>query len=179
MSRVGKQPVQLPKGVKATFANGSLLIEGAKGKLNLNVPRGINLEISSDKVLIKREGEEKTVRSLHGTIRAIIANMVIGVVDGYRKELDIVGTGYKAMMKGQTLVLTMGFSHLVEMPVSKDLKVTVPNPNRVIIEGADKQRVGQFASVLHKIYPPEPYKGKGIRYVGEEVKKKLGKALAK
>jgi large subunit ribosomal protein L6 len=179
MSRVGKQPVQLPKGVKATFANGSLLIEGAKGKLNLNVPRGINLEISSDKVLIKREGEEKTVRSLHGTIRAIIANMVKGVVDGYRKELDIVGTGYKAMMKGQTLVLTMGFSHLVEMPVSKDLKVTVPNPNRVIIEGADKQRVGQFASVLHKIYPPEPYKGKGIRYVGEEVKKKLGKALAK
>ncbi len=179
MSRIGKQPVQLPKGVKATLANGSLLIEGAKGKLNLNVPRGINFEISNDKLLVKRESEEKTVRSLHGTIRAIIAGMVKGVIDGYRKELDIVGTGYKAMMKGQTLVLTMGFSHLVEMPVSKDLKVTVPNPNRVIIEGADKQKVGQFAAVLHKIYPPEPYKGKGIRYVGEEVKKKLGKALAK
>ncbi|MDD4955566.1 MAG: 50S ribosomal protein L6 [Candidatus Omnitrophica bacterium] len=179
MSRIGKQPVQLPKGVKASMSNNSLLIEGAKGKLNLSIPSGITLEIASDKVLVKRESEEKGVRSLHGTIRAIIANMVKGVVEGYKKELDIVGTGYKATMKGATLVLAMGFSHPVELPVSKDLKVTVPNPNRIIIEGADRQKVGQFAAVLHKIYPPEPYKGKGIRYVGEEVKKKLGKALAK
>jgi large subunit ribosomal protein L6 len=179
MSRIGKQPVQLPKGVKASFANSSLLIEGAKGKLTLNIPQGVTLEISNDKVLVKRESEEKNIRSLHGTIRAIINNMAKGVVDGYKKELDIVGTGYKAMMKGATLILTMGFSHPVEMPVSKDLKVTVPNPNRVIIEGADRQKVGQFAAVLRKIYPPEPYKGKGVRYVGEEVKKKLGKALAK
>ncbi|MDD4183605.1 MAG: 50S ribosomal protein L6 [Candidatus Omnitrophica bacterium] len=179
MSRIGKQPIQLPKGVKASFANGSLLIEGAKGKLTLNIPRGVTLEISNDKVLVKRESEEKNIRSLHGTIRAIINNMAKGVVEGYKKELDIVGTGYKAMMKGTTLILTMGFSHPVEMPVSKDLKVTVPNPNRVIIEGADRQKVGQFAAVLRKIYPPEPYKGKGVRYVGEEVKKKLGKALAK
>ena len=179
MSRIGKQPVQLPKGVKASFANGSLLIEGAKGKLSLNIPQGIVLELSSDKIIIKRESEEKQIRSSHGTIRAIIANMVKGVVDGYKKELDIVGTGYKAMMKGTNLVLAMGFSHPVEIPVSKDLKVTVPNPNRVIVEGADRQKLGQFAAVLRKIYPPEPYKGKGIRYVGEEVKKKLGKALAK
>lgn len=179
MSRIGKQPVQLPKGVKASFANSSLLIEGAKGKLSLDIPRGVTLEVANDKVLVKRESDEKEICSLHGTIRAIIANMVKGVVEGYKKELDIVGTGYKAMMKGANLVLSMGFSHQVEMPVSKDLKVTVPNPNRVIVEGADRQKVGQFAAVLHKIYPPEPYKGKGIRYVGEEVKKKLGKALAK
>jgi len=179
MSRIGKQPVQLPKGVKASVSNNSLLIEGAKGKLTLNIPQGVSLELGSDKVLVKRASDEKGIRSLHGTIRAIIANMVKGVVDGYRKELDIVGTGYKAMMKGSNLILAMGFSHPVEIPVSKDLKVTVPNPNRVIVEGADRQKVGQFAAVLRKIYPPEPYKGKGVRYVGEEVKKKLGKALAK
>lgn len=179
MSRIGKQPVQLPKGVKANVANNSLLIEGAKGKLNLNIPKGISVEVAADQVLVKRDSDEKGVRSMHGTIRAIIANMVKGVVEGYKKELDIVGTGYKAMVKGTTLILNMGFSHPVEFVVSKDLKVTVPNPNRIIIEGADIQKVGQFAAVLHKIYPPEPYKGKGIRYVGEEVKKKLGKALAK
>lgn len=179
MSRIGKQPVQLPKGVKASVSNNILLIEGAKGKLTLNIPQGVSLDLASDKILVKRANEEKQIRSLHGTIRAIIANMVKGVVDGYKKELDIVGTGYKAMMKGANLTLAMGFSHPVEIPVSKDLKVTVPNPNRVIVEGADRQKVGQFAAVLRKIYPPEPYKGKGVRYVGEEVKKKLGKALAK
>ncbi|MFA5007753.1 MAG: 50S ribosomal protein L6 [Candidatus Omnitrophota bacterium] len=179
MSRIGKQPVEVLKGAKMNFANNTLTVEGVKGKLNLNIPKGITLEISNDKVIVKRQSEEKQIRSLHGTIRAIIKNMVKGVVEGYKKELDIVGTGYKAIMKGTNLILNMGFSHPVEIPVSKDLKVTVPNPNRVIIEGADRQRVGQFASGLRKIYPPEPYKGKGVRYVGEEVKKKLGKALAK
>ena len=179
MSRIGKQPIQLSKGVKASFSNGSLSIEGAKGKLSLNIPQGIILELSSDKIIVKRESEEKQIRSSHGTVRAIIANMVKGVVDGYKKELDIVGTGYKAVMKGTNLVLAMGFSHPVEIPISKDLKVTVPNPNRIIVECADRQKLGQFAASLRKIYPPEPYKGKGIRYVGEEVKKKLGKALAK
>ncbi|MFA6281350.1 MAG: 50S ribosomal protein L6 [Candidatus Omnitrophota bacterium] len=179
MSRIGKQPVVLPKGVKASLTGSTLLIEGAKGKLDLNIPRGISVEVSSDNVIVKRNSEEKAIRSVHGTIRALINNMVKGVVGGYKKELDIVGTGYKAAMKGTTLNLAMGFSHPVDIVVSKDLKVTVPNPNRIIIEGIDKQKVGEFAANLHKIYPPEPYKGKGIRYVGEEVKKKLGKALAK
>lgn len=169
----------MPKEVKASFANSSLIVEGAKGKLTLDIPKGVTLELLSDKIIVKRGNDEKQTRSLHGTIRALINNMVKGVVDGYKKELDIVGTGYKAMMKGTNLVLVMGFSHPVEIPVSKDLKVTVPNPNRVIVEGANKQKLGQFAAALRKIYPPEPYKGKGIRYVGEEVKKKLGKALAK
>lgn len=179
MSRIGKQPVVLPKGVKASLTGSTLLIEGAKGKLNLNIPQGVSVEVSGDNIIVKRNSEEKTIRSVHGTIRALINNMVKGVVGGYKKELDIVGTGYKAAMKGTTLNLAMGFSHPVEIVVSKDLKVTVPNPNRIIIEGIDKQKVGEFAANLHKIYPPEPYKGKGIRYVGEEVKKKLGKALAK
>ncbi|MFA5272096.1 MAG: 50S ribosomal protein L6 [Candidatus Omnitrophota bacterium] len=179
MSRIGKQPVVLPKGVKAVLAGDVLLIEGAKGKLNLNIPQSISVEVSADKVIVKRNSEEKNIRSCHGTIRALINNMVKGVVDGYKKELDVVGTGYKATMKGTTLNLAMGFSHPVNIVISTDLKVTVPNPNRIIIEGIDKQKVGEFAANLHKIYPPEPYKGKGIRYVGEEVKKKLGKALAK
>lgn len=179
MSRIGKQPVVLPKGVKATVTGNALLIEGAKGKLNLTIPKEVSIEVSADKVIVKRSGDEKPMRSVHGTIRALINNMVYGVVNGYKKELDIVGTGYKAQSKGAMLLLNMGFSHPVEINVSKDLKVTTPNPNRVIIEGIDKQKVGEFAANLHKIYPPEPYKGKGIRYVGEEVKKKLGKALAK
>jgi large subunit ribosomal protein L6 len=179
MSRIGKQPVVLVKGVKANLSGSFILIEGAKGKLSLNIPANIAVEISEDKVLVKKQNDEKQTRSLHGTIRALINTAVKGVAEGYKKEMDIVGTGYKAMVKGQTLVLNMGFSHPIEIPVAKDLKVTVPNPNRIIVEGADKQKVGQFCANLRKIYPPEPYKGKGIRYVGEEVKKKLGKALAK
>jgi large subunit ribosomal protein L6 len=179
MSRIGKQPVKLPKGVKVSLNNAALLIEGAKGKLSLIIPLDISVETQADQIIVKRGNEEKVTKSKHGTIRAIIAGMVKGVVEGYKKELDVIGTGYKAMMKGQALNLSMGFSHPVDIPVPKDLKVTTPNPNRVVVEGADKQKVGEFASNLRKIYPPEPYKGKGIRYVGEEVKKKLGKALAK
>ncbi|MDP2923923.1 MAG: 50S ribosomal protein L6 [Candidatus Omnitrophota bacterium] len=179
MSRIGKQPVVLPKGVKASINAGAILIEGSKGKLSLNIPSGISVELQNDQAIVKRSNDEKENKSKHGTIRALINNMVKGVTDGYKKELDIVGTGYKAMVKGNSLNLSMGFSHPVEIPVPKELKITTPNPNRVIVEGADKQKVGEFASNLRKIYPPEPYKGKGIRYVGEEVKKKLGKALAK
>jgi large subunit ribosomal protein L6 len=179
MSRIGKQPVVLPKGVKASLNAGIVLIEGPKGKLSLKIPLAITVELKNDSILVKRQDEEKITKSKHGTIRAIINTMVKGVTEGYKKELDIIGTGYKAIMKGSILNLSMGFSHPVEITVPKDLKVSAPNPNRIIIEGIDKQKVGEFSSNLRKIYPPEPYKGKGIRYVGEEVKKKLGKALAK
>lgn len=179
MSRIGKQPVVLPKGVKASLGNGAILIEGPKGKLSLNIPSGIKVEPKEDKVLVARQDDEKLTRSRHGSIRALINAMVKGVTEGYKKELDIVGTGYKAIVKGTALNLIMGFSHPVEITVPKELKVSTPNPNRIVVEGIDKQKVGEFSSNLRKIYPPEPYKGKGIRYVGEEVKKKLGKALAK
>ncbi|MBU1122900.1 MAG: 50S ribosomal protein L6 [Candidatus Omnitrophota bacterium] len=179
MSRIGKQPVNLPKDVKAKQEGSALLIEGKKGKLSLDVPYGIEVGVDSDKVIVKRNNDSKKLRSLHGTIRALISNIVIGVTEGFKKELEIVGVGYKAAMKGNKLVLNMGFSHLVEFDVASDLKVSVPVATRIVVEGIDKQKVGEFSAKVRRIYPPEPYKGKGIRYSGEEVRKKVGKALAK
>ncbi|UCC95440.1 MAG: 50S ribosomal protein L6 [Candidatus Omnitrophota bacterium] len=179
MSRVGKEPVEIPKEVKARLEKGFLIVESSKGKLNLVIPSQIKVEIENNTIVVKRKNESKFAKSLHGTIRALIHNMVKGAQEGFKKELDIIGVGYKAQMKGQVLSLSMGFSHLVEMPIAAGLHVSCPKPNRIVIEGIDKQQVGEFAAEIRKIYPPEPYKGKGIRYVGEEVRKKLGKALAK
>ncbi|RKY39350.1 MAG: 50S ribosomal protein L6, partial [Candidatus Omnitrophota bacterium] len=136
-------------------------------------------EVKEKEIIIKREGEDKKTKSLHGTFRALINNMVIGVTQGFKKELEIVGIGYKAQLKGTNLVLQLGFSHPVEVPIPSDLKVTLGGANKITIEGIDKQKVGQFAAQIRAIYPPEPYKGKGIRYVQEIVRKKLGKAMAK
>ena len=179
MSRVGKQPVILPKGVKAKFENYTIFIEGPKGKLQLPVSSVLTLKIQEDKVIVGRANDEKKVKSLHGTIRALINNMVKGVFDGFKKDLEIIGVGYKAQLKGKVLVLNLGFSHLIEMPIPDELKVTLTGATKIAVEGIDKQRVGEFAAQIRKKLPPEPYKGKGIRYAGEEVKKKLGKALAK
>ena len=179
MSRIGKQPVSLPKEVQANIKDRHLEVKGPKGTLALDIPFSISLEKADDAIVVKRDSDEKKVKSLHGTIRALVQNMVIGVKDGFQKELEIIGVGYKAQMKGNDLALSMGFSHPIEIKVPKELKVSVPKPNRIMIEGIDKQLLGEFAAQLRKWYPPEPYKGKGIRYVGEEVRKKLGKALAK
>ena len=179
MSRIGKQPVALPKEVQADIKGNRLEVKGPKGTLGLEIPFHITLEKKENEIVIKRDNDEKKVKSLHGTIRALINNMVIGVKDGFKKELEIQGVGYKAQMKGSDLVMNMGFSHPVEIKVPKDLKVSVPKPNRIVIEGVDKQCVGELAAKIRRWYPPEPYKGKGIRYAGEEVRKKLGKALAK
>jgi large subunit ribosomal protein L6 len=156
MSRIGKQPVILPKGVKAKLESGSILIEGPKGKLDLVIPSGIKVETNDDKILAVRDSDEKEVRSLHGTIRALINNMIKGVTEGYRKELDVVGTGYKAQVKGNALLLSLGFSHQVEINIPTGIKISTPNPNRIIIDGTDKQKVGEFASEIRKIYLPEP-----------------------
>lgn len=179
MSRIGKQPVLLPKGVKAQILPSEVIIEGPKGKLSCKIPTGIEVKIEDTKILVKRQSDEKQMKALHGTIRALIANMVKGVVEGYKKELDIVGVGFKGQVKGKQLILTLGFSHPVEINVPDNLKVSMPNPNRIVVEGIDLQVVNDFAARIRRIYKPEPYKGKGIRYVGEEVRKKLGKALAK
>lgn len=179
MSRIGKKPILLPKGVKAKVEGGVVVIEGARGKLSLPVPAGIKIEVAADKIIVQRFNETKKVRSLHGTMRALISNIVEGVTQGFRRELEIVGVGYKSQLKGKEIVLNMGFSNPVEMPIPAELKVSTPLPTRIIVEGIDKQKVGEFAARIRRIYPPEPYKGKGIRYVGEEVRKKLGKALAK
>lgn len=179
MSRVGKSPIVIPKDVKITVSTGSCLVEASKNKLALPIPPGITVEVVDKTIVVKRVSNSKQARSLHGTIRMLISNMVEGLTKGFKKELDILGVGYKAQMKGKVLVLNMGFSHPVEMSVPEGLKVSCAGNNKIIIEGIDKQMVGEFTAKIRKIYPPEPYKGKGIRYSGEEVRKKLGKALAK
>ncbi len=179
MSRIGQKPLEIPKGVKVVYEAGRCVVEAAKNKLELDIPQGINLEISGESLTVKRADDSKTMKSVHGTIRMLIKNMIEGVTKGYRKELDVLGVGYKAQMKGKNLFLNLGFSHPVEMEVPTGLKVTCSTPNMIIVEGIDKQKVGEFTARVHKVFPPEPYKGKGIRYRGEEVRKKLGKALAK
>ena len=179
MSRIGKEPIKIPKEVKVKLEGKTCIVETSKSKLQFLLPTGIDAELSENILKVKRDQDTKELKSLHGTVRAIINNMVKGVFQGFKKELEIVGVGYKAQMKGKALVLNVGFSHPVEMPVPEGLKVTTPIPTHIIVEGADKQKVGEFAACLRRIYPPEPYKGKGIRYKGEEVRKKLGKALAK
>ncbi|MCK4912746.1 MAG: 50S ribosomal protein L6 [Candidatus Omnitrophica bacterium] len=179
MSRVGKQILELPKDVKVKVEGDLCLVEGKGGKLDLNIPANIKVEIKDSILTVTRDNDLKLSRSLHGTIRVLIGNMVKGVTEGYKKELEIIGVGYKAQMKGNKLALNVGFSHPVERDVPEGLKVSTPAATRILIEGIDKQKVGEFAAKIRKIYPPEPYKGKGIRYLGEEVRKKLGKALAK
>jgi len=179
MSRVGKNPVVFSKEVKVIVLDNSIGIEGPKGKLSLRIPENIKVRVEQDKIIVERKSDDKQAKSNHGTIRALIANMVKGVTLGYKKELEIVGVGFKGQMKGNTLMLTLGFSHPVEIVPPAGIKITLPNPNRIVIEGIDKQLVSDFAAKIRKIYKPEPYKGKGIRYAGEEVRKKLGKALAK
>ena len=155
------------------------IVEGSNQKLELAIPAGIKIEIAENTLLVTRDNDSKQLRSLHGTIRVLIGNMVEGVTKGFKKELEIIGVGYKAQMKGQKVSLNVGFSHLVEIDVPSELKVSTPAATRIAIEGADKQKVGEFAAKIRRIRPPEPYKGKGIRYFKEEVRKKLGKALAK
>jgi len=179
MSRIGKQILELPKDVKVKLEGNFCLVEGKGGKLDLNVPVGIKVEVKDNVLTVGRDNDSKQLKSLHGTIRVLIGNMVKGVTEGFKKELEIIGVGYKAQMKGEKLALNVGFSHPVEMDVPQGLKVSTPAVTRITVEGIDKQKVGEFAAKIRRIYPPEPYKGKGIRYRGEEVRKKLGKALAK
>ena len=179
MSRTGKQPVSIPKEIKITLQDNSITVASQKNKLELNIPSGILIELNDNILLVKRQENTKQLRSLHGTIRVLINNMVKGVTEGFKKELEIIGVGYKAQIKGKDLILNLGFSHPVEMAVPEDLNVSTPSTTRVVVEGIDKQKVGEFAAKVRRIYPPEPYKGKGVRYSGEIVRKKLGKALAK
>lgn len=178
MSRIGKEPV-LINGMKVKLESQIISVEGPKGKTSFAIPKAIKVAVKADEIVVTRENDEKLSKSLHGTVRAIINNMIIGAKDGYKKELDIVGVGYKAQIKGKILVLNVGFSHLVEMEIPGELKVTVPTPTHIVVEGADKHKVGQFSINIRRVAPPEPYKGKGIRFTGEEIRKKLGKALAK
>ncbi|MFC1599221.1 50S ribosomal protein L6 [Candidatus Omnitrophota bacterium] len=179
MSKIGRRPIALPKEVKLEVKDGVVLAEGSRGKLSMQIPQGITVEKQEGMILVKREFDNKKSRSFHGLVRALVANMVEGVSKGFMKELEIKGVGYKSQVKGDTLVLQLGFSHPVEMAISSDLKVTCPAQTRIVVEGIDRQKVGEFAAKVRRIMPPEPYKGKGIRYKDEQLRKKLGKAMAK
>lgn len=178
MSRIGRKLIAVPKEAKVDIKENVFHIEGPKGKLELNLPNRISLELKEGTILVKRLGDSKLDRSLHGLIRALIANMVKGVIEGYRKELEIVGVGYRAQIQGKTLNMQLGFSHPVNFTVPEGIKIETPKVNQIAISGIDKEKVGEVAAKIRAVCPPEPYKGTGIRFVGEYVKKKAGKAQA-
>jgi len=172
------KPVAIPNGVKLEAKDGVVFVEGPKGKLQRELSGRIKVEIKDGRLYVKRAANTKMDRSLHGLYRALIANMIRGVSEGYSKELEIIGVGFKAAVSGNALNLALGFSHPVNINIPPGIKVEAPKPTQVIIRGADKELVGKLAAEIRAIYPPEPYKGKGVRYLNEHVKKKAGKAKA-
>ena len=179
MSRIGKILVSLPKEVKITINPSTVHLEGAKGKLDLSLPRGISIEQIEGQLKVSRKGDTKQDRANHGMIRAHLVNMIDGVSKGHKKELEIQGVGFRATLQGAKILLNVGLSHPVEFPVPGNVKISVPTQTSIIIEGSDICSVGQAAATLRAIKPAEPYKGKGIRYVGEVVRRKQGKAVTK
>jgi large subunit ribosomal protein L6 len=176
MSRVGKQPISIPDGVSVERIAGGVNVKGPKGKLTASLPEAIEVSIEAGLVELRRPDEKKDTRARHGLARALVANMVRGVVEPFVKELEIQGVGYRADVSGNSLNLQLGFSHPVVIPIPDGLKVSVDRNVIVRVEGIDRRQVGHFAADLRAIRPPEPYKGKGIRYLGEQVKRKVGKA---
>ena len=178
MSRIGMKPVAIPKEVKVEVKDGLVCVEGPKGKLNRKLSDRISLEIKDGQLLVKRVANTKIDKSLHGLFRALIANMIKGVTEGYVKELEIIGVGFKAAVVGDKLNMALGFSHPVNIAIPAGVKIEAPKPTQLVIKSMDKELIGKIAAEIRAIYPPEPYKGKGIRYLGEHVKKKVGKAQA-
>jgi large subunit ribosomal protein L6 len=176
MSRVGKRPVAIPDGVTVSVSGDTVSVKGPKGQLSERVPAAIAVAVEGGEVQVTRPDDRKSTRALHGLARALVANMVTGVTSQFSKELEIQGVGYRAEVQGKKLVLSVGYSHTVEMPVPEGIKVSVDRNVVVKIEGSDRQQVGQFAANIRSVRPPEPYKGKGIRYMGEHVRRKVGKA---
>jgi large subunit ribosomal protein L6 len=179
MSRIAKTPVTLPKNVKLAVANNRINVEGPKGKLSMDIPAEIALEQKDGEVMVNRLSDSKQARSNHGTVKRLIINMCEGVTNGHKKDLEVQGVGFRVAMQGNKLIMNVGFSHPIEYEVPKDVKVTAPKPTEISIEGVDKALVGEVAAKIRGYKPPEPYKGKGIRYVGEVVKRKQGKQVTK
>ena len=179
MSRTGKNPIDVPKGVKIDATENKVAVEGPKGKLELNIPYGINVEFKDDKLTVTRISDAKQNRSNHGTIRSRLANMVVGVTSGHKKDLEIQGIGFRANLQGKKIAFSLGFSHPVEFDVPDCVTATVPTQTSITIEGPDNVMVGQIAAKIRDLKPVEPYKGKGIRYVGEFVRRKQGKSATK
>jgi len=180
LSRIGKMPITVPAGVTVTIgANNEVTVKGPKGELTKQLPKDMILDLNGDTLEVKRPSEVKEHKSLHGLTRTLLANMIVGVTDGFKKELQINGVGYRAAKQGNKLVMNLGYSHQVEMEEIEGITIEVPQPNQIIISGSDKQKVGQFAANVREKRPPEPYKGKGIKYVDEYIRRKEGKAGSK
>jgi large subunit ribosomal protein L6 len=176
MSRIGKEPVAIPDGVEASLEGRTLTVKGPRDTLTLQIHPDIAVEVSDGVVTVTRPDDEREHRALHGLFRSLIANMVTGVSHGYRRELEIVGIGYRAAARGKGLTLQVGYSHPVEVEAPEGITFEVPSPTRIVVTGSDKQLVGQVAANIRAVRRPEPYKGKGIRYAGEQVRRKAGKA---
>jgi large subunit ribosomal protein L6 len=179
MSRIGRKPIPVPGGVTVTIDGTTVTVKGPKGTLTRTFRPEMTITQEDGRLLVARPSDDKSHRALHGLTRALLANMVLGVTEGFRRALDIVGVGYRAEKRGTVLVLNVGYSHQVQYPQPEGINITTPAPTTVVIEGIDKQLVGQVAAEIRSVRPPEPYKGKGIRYQGEQVRRKAGKAGAK
>jgi len=177
MSRVGNKPVAIPSGVKVSQKDGVVTVEGPKDKLTQQIPPLVSLEITETEVVFTREDETRKSNAMHGLVRSLVNNMVTGVTTGFKKELTIIGVGYRAALKGKKLDLSLGYSHPIEFEIPAGITITVPEATKIVVEGADKQSVGEVAATIRRYRKPEPYKGKGIRYADEQVSLKEGKSV--
>lgn len=175
MSRIGRKPIEIPNGVDVTLNGRSVKVKGPKGDLTMDVHRDIAVMIEDRTVTVERPSDEPRHRALHGLTRTLIANMITGVVDGFSKTLEIVGVGYRGQKKGSGIELSLGFSHTIQFAAPKGVDIELPSPTTIVVRGIDKQAVGQVAAEIRAFRPPEPYKGKGIRYQGEHIRRKAGK----
>ena len=180
MSRIGNKAIAIPQGVTVTVAEGNnVTVKGPKGELTSQFNNELEISVSATEVLVKRPNDTKLMKTMHGTTRALLHNMVVGVSEGFKKQLEINGVGYRAQLQGNKLIVSAGYSHTVDMEIPADLKVELPKNTVIIISGIDKQKVGQFAAEIREIRKPEPYKGKGIKYSNEVIRRKEGKTAKK
>jgi large subunit ribosomal protein L6 len=179
MSRIGKKPVPIPNGVAVTLDGSKITVKGPKGELSRTLPPAMMVSMKDNEVIVERPSDENEHKALHGLTRTLVANMIEGVTKGFAKQLEIIGVGYKAEQRPYGLQLALGFSHPIEYRAPAGIKLTAPQPTQVTIEGANKEMVGQVAAEIRSFRPPEPYKGKGIKYAGEQVRRKAGKAGGK
>ena len=178
MSRIGNNPVEVPGDVTVTVQDKTVTVKGAKGEMNLILSPMTDAELKDNQLIVSRIQETKAARSIHGTMRSLIANMVEGVSKGFKKELEINGVGFRAQLDGTTITMLLGYSHPIIFPVPEGVQVTIPDPTRIVVESCDKQKVGQVSARLRSFYPAEPYKGKGVKYKGEHIRRKAGKTVA-
>ena len=179
MSRIGKKPITIPKGVTVKVVGDAVEVQGPKGKMRQAFPAGINFELADGHLIAKTATEEPQLGKFHGLARSLVANAVVGVTDGYKKELDIVGVGYRAELKGKQVVFALGYSHAVVFDIPTGIDVTIDKQTHITVTGVDRQLVGQVAANIRRLRKPDPYKQKGVRYTGEQLKKKAGKTGAK